>query len=306
MARKKQVAQGRICPGCKLRLPGLVLSREEPQRVYMEGQRVLSYGFTVCPRCLMLIRQLTTQSDLFCEGYLRGFRIALDLDGVIADLTGSFTQAIHRIYMQHPDREALDEYANWHKKQEPWQRVNTILRAGGGQREDFAYSLFQSIFHEDLGPILGLDRETVQSIYDAVTEQGQYKVIPSQEELLDLLSLDADIAIVTSRPLALANETIAWLAKSGIRLPIFFFSEERNLFLKSTNVFVEDRLAPIFETARRFPLVQFILFEQPWNCYQTLNLANVLIERVSTWKELLETIRRYESDYVSLAQGVFT
>lgn len=243
-------SEGQIWLGPRFLGPNFLFQGELP------GQA----AYFLCPSCLAISTIFYCESGQYwvldCPG--NRLPIAVDLDGVLADIITPFIEILVEIYGEDK-RQAIREFIN----------------------------------HEDLGPSLGLARRTINDYFKLIIREGSYGALIKPSEITELLDLDLSLIVTTSRPLELIPPSAEWLTQQGIEVPLIgSHSKAAYSYLKHCRLVIEDRYQPIFDLKRKFPELRFLLLDQPWNENRTLNLSGACVARVSNWEKLLSRLRQ--------------
>jgi uncharacterized HAD superfamily protein len=182
------------------------------------------------------------------------WRMAIDIDGVLADMISSFLPLMNRRFGRNLTARDITRYAFEEVAQVPAEEMNAFIRELGQQ---------------------GLYR--------------QLGLVAGAREALGALEHSAHLHLITSRPPEVAEDTRAWLAACAIpyhqltfrRRPAKLLAEDR------ADVVVEDDRDAAAIAAKLAPRV--FLLDYPYN-RQGVALPEHCL-RVSGWDEILAHLR---------------
>jgi uncharacterized HAD superfamily protein len=146
----------------------------------------------------------------------------------------------------------------------------------------------RDIYVHDLYVVLGItEAEALELIRATITSDP--RPYDGAVEALRRIHAKHDVVLMTARPKDLMDVTAQWLARWSIAYRQLVhldegFKHEASL---SLDIIVDDHLREALGFVGKVPHI--VVFDRPWN--QTLNVAR-LFERVRTWEELVDLIRR--------------
>ncbi len=158
--------------------------------------------------------------------------------------------------------------------------------------------LFENIFSYNLWESLGISKEEVVQLADEYYNLEDFEnieFVKDAKKVLQKISKNNKLFIITSRPVKIKEKTEAFLKKNFpfINFEVIysgdFFNEQGKTKAdlcaeKKLDVFIEDGKEYALECGKRG--IRVFLLDKPWN----RDVTNENIIRVYNWKEILDKI----------------
>jgi len=191
-------------------------------------------------------------------------RIALDIDGVLADLTGAVVRRVNDRYGLYLRAQDIVKY-----------RFINNLTDGDFRKRAAGFIKSLDLF-DHLEPIPGAAQAVA-----LLQDEGH--------EVYALTARSGD-GFSCNTPAQVRIQTMKWLAREGMAVNGLVFTPKKNkpAAAKTCAVFVDDHLPTVIAAARANKGQRALLFDQPWNQDDKLP-ENV--ERVKGWDEIVAIIR---------------
>jgi 5'(3')-deoxyribonucleotidase len=184
------------------------------------------------------------------------FRIGLDLDGVVADWSGTAMRYLNEFKGYAFDPSFEHPHWNWLE--------------GQVKPEDWKWLWNEAIAEEDMFYFM--------------------RIFPGAYDFMEKLAEKGDIIVLTSRPKQARENTLDWL-HDHMAAPVAginFFEHGTSKWLVNTDVLIEDNL----ENAKAYRRLagRVILIDKAYNQDPTWDNSSFWRHRCKTYEEILETI----------------
>jgi len=188
-------------------------------------------------------------------------KIAVDVDGVLLDLIGSFLQLFNRRYHTQYEPSDLDRYDFYHNWNVPKQQI---------------YQIFFEIYKSKCETPL---------------------IDPTAPYILNHLNKDHHVDIVSARDSQFYDHLLRKLEDHGIIKGLSY----RNLVLVEEtpidsklahryDIYIDDN-PNLIKPVQNLEDILLLLFNQPWN--KSIEIVNGKVCRVHNWTEIIQTIRMH-------------
>lgn len=186
---------------------------------------------------------------------MRHLRIALDIDGVIVDYAAVMLPMLSRV-------------------------CNRTVA-------------YEDISHWDVSRALDIDPQVMEGVWEVLLSGDSLLDAPPVEGAIEgLESLRGhEVWLVTGRPAAMQQTTLAWLERHGARYDNIVFGRQgdKQEVVRGFDLFVEDFAEEACTVAGAG--VHTLLYDRPWNHMEALPDG---CRRVQGWEDIISEMQRLE------------